>query len=141
MTTFKLDIVSAEKSLFSGEVEFIIATGEGGELGIFPGHTALLTKLKPGQIRTKLNSTHQEELFYISGGILEVQPSGVTVLADSAVRAEDLDEAAAMAAQEHAEKMVKEATSTLEYGAALQELAEAIAQLRTIRLLRKETQH
>ena len=141
MKSFKLDIVSAEKSLFSGEVEFVIATGEGGELGIFPGHTALLTRLKPGQIRTKLSSTQQEALFYISGGILEVQPSGITVLADTAMRAEDLDEAAAIATREHAEKIMQESAGKMEYGAALQELAQAIAQLRTIRMLRKESQH
>ena len=136
MTTLKLDIVSAEKSLFSGEVEYVLASGEGGELGLFPGHTALLTKLKPGQVRTKLKDG-EEEVFYISGGLLEVQPDVISVLADTAVRAEDLDEAAAKSAKEHAEKALANKDATMEYSAAMVELAKAMAQLRAIEFLHK----
>ena len=136
MSILKLDIVSAERSLFGGEVEYVLATGESGELGIFPGHTALLTKLKPGQIRIK-EAQKDEEVFYISGGILEVQPDVVSVLADTAIRAEDLDEAAAKTAKEHAEKALANQDAGIEYSAAMAELAKAMAQLRAIELLHK----
>lgn len=135
--TMHLDIVSAQSSLFSGNVEFIGATGKMGELGIFPGHTALLTPLKPGQIHLIL-AGGREEFFYISGGMLEVQPDTVTVLADTAVRASDLDEAAAESAREHAENTLQKHAAGIEYSKALAELAEAIAQLRTIKSLRSK---
>ena len=136
MKTMELDIVSAEASIFNGQVTFLAATGNSGELGIYPGHTALITSLKPGQIRAQL-AEGQEEVFYISGGMLEVQPDAVTVLADTAVRAGDLDEAAAAAAKERAEKVLEKQKSGVEYSRALTELAEAAAQLRAIEALRK----
>lgn len=136
MKTMELDIVSAEASIFKGPVTFLVVTGKSGELGIYPGHTALLTSLKPGQIRASLEENRQE-VFYISGGMLEVQPDAVTVLADTAVRAGDLDEAAAAAAKERAEKILEKQKSGVEYSRALTELAEAAAQLRAIEALRK----
>lgn len=132
----QLDIVSAEKALFHGAVKFLSVTGSVGELGIYPGHTALLTGLKPGQVRAEL-SDGREELFYISGGVLEVQPDLATILADTAIRAADLDEAAAQAAIDHAEKALGERKAGIEYSTALTELAEATAQLRAIQMLRK----
>jgi F-type H+-transporting ATPase subunit epsilon len=134
----QLDIVSAEASIFSGKIEHVIVTGNMGELGIHPGHTALLTSLKPGQIRAFFEDG-REEIFYISGGMLEVQPQAVTVLADTAVRAGDLDEAAAKAVIEHAEKILEKQKAGLEYSKALVELAEAAAQLSAIKMLRKKT--
>jgi F-type H+-transporting ATPase subunit epsilon len=135
--TFHLDIVSAEDSIFSGRVEKLSATGTLGELGIFPGHTPLLTSLKPGFIRiTKQNG--EEEVFYISGGILEVQPTLVTVLVDTAVRADHLDEVAALEAKARAEKHLQHKTSEFEYGQAMGELAEAAGQLRAIQEARKK---
>lgn len=138
--TMQLDIVSAEKALFHGVVKFLSVTGSVGELGIYPGHTPLLTALKPGQVRAEL-SEGREEVFYISGGMLEVQPGVATILADTAVRAADLDEAAAQAAVLHAEKALGERKAGIEYSTALTELAEATAQLRAIQMLRKRHQH
>lgn len=135
--TMQLDIVSAEAAIFSGTVTFLEVTGSLGELGIYPGHTALLTSLKPGQIKAIL-PTQQEEIFYLSGGMLEVQPTMVTVLADTVIRAKDLDEAAAEAARAHAQKMLYEHTAGVEYSKALSELAEAAAQLRAIQALRTQ---
>lgn len=137
--TMQLDIVSAEQSLFHGVVKFLAITGSIGELGIYPGHTALLTALKPGQVRVEL-ADGQEEIFYLSGGMLEVQPGVATILADTAVRAADLDEAAAQAAVEHAEKALTERKAGIEYSTALTELAEATAQLRAIKAVRKRHQ-
>lgn len=136
MKTMELDIVSAEASIFNGHVSFLAVTGKSGELGIYPGHTALLTQLQPGQIRATLEDG-KEEVFYISGGMLEVQPDTVTVLADTAVRAGDLDEAAAAAAKERAEKVLEKQKSGVEYSRALTELSEAAAQLRAIEALRR----
>ena len=136
--TFHLDIVSAEASIYSGLAEMMVATGELGELGIFPGHTPLLTSLKPGFIRV-VEQGGKEEIFYISGGMLEIQPTVVTVLADTLQRAEHLDDAAALEAKEHAEKMLTEKTAKVEYAEALAELAEAAAQLQAIRQLRKKS--
>lgn len=135
--TFHLDIVSAEGPIFSGLVEKISATGKMGELGIYPGHTPLLTSLKPGFVRT-VKQNGEEEVFYVSGGILEVQPALVTVLADTALRADHIDEAAAMEAKERAEKRLAEKTTEFEYGQAMGELAEAAAQIRAIQELRKK---
>ncbi len=135
--TFHLDIVSLEGSIFSGLVEKVVATGTMGELGIYPGHTPLLTSLKPGFVRiAKQDKT--EEVFYISGGTLEVQPSIVTVLADVALRADHIDEAAAQQAKEAAEKRLAQKTSEFEYGQAMGELAEAAAQLRALQQVRKK---
>ncbi len=135
MKTMKLNIVSAELSLFSGMVQRVEVTGGMGELGIHPGHTPLLTSLKPGQIYAILEDG-SEEAFYMSGGMLEVQPSVVTVLADVAQRAADLDEAAALAAKERAEQLIESKKERVDYAQAMIELANAIAQLRAIQYIR-----
>jgi F-type H+-transporting ATPase subunit epsilon len=137
--TMQLEIVSAEMAVFSGSVEMIAVTGGMGELGIYPGHRQLLTTLKPGQLKATL-AGGKAEVFYISGGILEVQPTVVTVLADTAIRAVDLDEAAAIAAKEEAERLIAEKKSDLEYSRAMTELAEAAAQLRAIQMIRKQAE-
>lgn len=134
--TLRLDIVSAEKQIFSGEVEMIFVTGELGELGIAPGHSQLLTTLKPGYVRAIL-PTKAEEVFYISGGMLEVQPYIVSVLADTAMRAVDIDEAAAIAAKEQAEKALAGKISAIDVAKATAELAEITAQIRAIQRLKK----
>lgn len=134
--TFVCDIVSAEKEIFSGRITKLSATGSIGELGIMPGHAPLLTGIRPGPVRLALENG-EEEVFFASGGFLEVQSGVVTVLADTAARAEDLDEAAAIAAQEAAEKALQDASSDINYGAANAQLAEALAQLRTLEELRK----
>ena len=133
--TLHIDIVSAEQEIFSGEVESVIASGEGGELGIMPGHTALLTKLKPGAIRI-LKNNGEEDAYFVSGGILEVQPHLVTVLADTVARAADLDEMAAVEAKERAEKILSDKSADINYTLAAAELAEAMAQLRIISQMR-----
>ncbi|OGT25557.1 MAG: F0F1 ATP synthase subunit epsilon [Gammaproteobacteria bacterium RIFCSPLOWO2_02_FULL_42_14] len=135
MNTLILDIVSAEASIYNGEVTFVSVTGSVGEIGIYPGHAPLLTVLKPGQIRATLKDG-KEEVFYMSGGMLEIQPTIVTVLADTALHAEDLDEATIQAGRLHAERMLAEKKSDVEYSTALSELAETAAQLRAISLLR-----
>ncbi len=134
---FHLDIVSSEAKIFSGLVESLVAVGTEGELGIFPMHTPLLTRLMPGSMTLKLQNK-TEEILYISGGFLEVQPKVVTVLADTVVRAQDLDEAAAMSAQERAKNILVSKQELLDYSKVLAELAEAAAQLRTIQKLRKK---
>lgn len=135
--TMHLTIVSAEAAIFSGAAEMVIASGTIGELGILPGHTPLVTSLKPGVIRAILQGGN-EEVFYVSGGVLEVQPDIVTVLADTAVRAGDLDEAAALEVKERAEKALTSKKAEIEYSQALSELSEAAAQLRAIQRLRKQ---
>ena len=135
MTTH-LDVVSAETEIFSGLVETIQVTGSEGELGIHPGHAPLLTRLQPGMVRI-VKQHGEEELIYVAGGILEVQPGSVVVLADTAVRAEDLDEAAAEAAQKHAKERIAQGGADFDYAEAATQLAEAIAQLRLIQKLRK----
>ncbi len=139
----KVAIVSAEKELYIGEAEMLIATAEFGEIGILPGHTPLLAQLKPGQVRVILD-THKdaigndkEEVFYISGGSIEVQPNAVTVLADTAERASDLDEAAAQEAMRAAEKTLSEQHEDFDYAKARIELAHAAAQLQAIQKLRE----
>jgi len=134
--TLRLDIVSAEKEIFSGEAEMVFVTGALGELGIAPGHAPLLTSLKPGNIRAILPNK-EEEIFYVSSGMLEVQPFIVTVLADTVVRAHDIDEKAALEAKERAEKMLTEKISQIDFAKATAELAEAIAQIRAIQRLKK----
>lgn len=136
-STLRLDIVSAEKQIFSGTVEMVFITGEMGELGIAPGHSQLLTTLKPGYVRTLLPD-RSEEVFYISGGMLEVQPYIVSVLADTAMRAGDIDEAAAIAAREQAEKALAGKVSTMDIAKATAELAEVTAQIRAIQRLKKQ---
>jgi F-type H+-transporting ATPase subunit epsilon len=133
--TVHLDIVSLEAKIFSGLVESLAVTGEMGELGILPGHAALLTSLKPGQIKVTLQGGTQD-FYYVSGGILEVQPTVVTVLADTIVRAADIDEAAAIAAKENAERMLAAKKSNVDFTTALTQLAQAVAQLRTLKLIK-----
>ncbi|WP_017444074.1 F0F1 ATP synthase subunit epsilon [Gayadomonas joobiniege] len=135
MTT-QLDVVSAEDKIFSGLVESIRITGFEGELGIQPGHAPLITPIKPGMVRL-VKQFGEEELVYLSGGILEVQPTGVIVLADVAVRAEDLDEQAAIEAKKQAEAHIKDPNSDLDYAEAAMELAKAVAQIQVIEDLRR----
>jgi F-type H+-transporting ATPase subunit epsilon len=134
--TVQLDVVSAEDSIFSGLVESIQVTGSEGELGVNPGHAPLLTTLKPGMVRL-VKQFGVEETIYIAGGVLEVQPGHITVLADTAIRAEDLDEQAAMEAKKRAEEHIANPGADFNYAEAAIELAEAIAQLRLIQKLRK----
>lgn len=135
--TTHLDIVCAEHEIFSGIVEMVVATGELGEVGIVPGHAPLLTVLKPGEIRVTLPGG-QEDLYYVSGGMLEVQPHAVTVLADSVARAENLDEAAALAAKARAQEAMANKNAEVDYSVAAMELARAAAQIRAIQKLRKK---
>lgn len=135
--TLHLDIVSAEKSLFSGAAEVVIAPGLRGELGIYPRHTPLLTMLKPGSVRIKLPDQDKEELIYVSGGILEVQPHTVTILSDSAIRGADLDETRALEAKRAAEEAMDDKAALIDYAQAQAELAEAVAQLAAIKKLRR----
>jgi F-type H+-transporting ATPase subunit epsilon len=137
--TLHIDIVSAEKSLYSGTAEVVIAPGMRGELGIYPRHTPLLTTLKPGSVRIKVPNQVEEELIYVSGGIMEVQPHVVTILSDSAIRGADLDEAKALEAMRAAEEAMKDKAATIDYAQAQVELAQAVAQLATIKKLRKLT--
>jgi len=134
--TFHVDIVSAERAIFSGEAEMVVAPGEGGELGILPEHTPLLTRIKPGTVRIKVAGA-EEEVIYVSGGMMEVQPDRVTVLADTSVRAHDLDEAKALEAERLAKDALVNRTGALEVAKAQAELAEAAAQLAAIRKLRQ----
>ena len=134
--TVQCDIVSAEEELFSGRVEMVIAHGYMGDLGILPGHTPLISTIKPGPVRV-IKQGGTEEVYYISGGFIEVQPYMVKVLADTAIRAADLDEAAALEAKKAAEQELQNQSADFEYAAAAIRLAEAAAQLRTISELRK----
>ncbi len=134
--TIHCDIVSAEEEIFSGRVTMVSATGTIGELGIMPGHAPLLTGIRPGPVRLTLDDG-EEEVFFASGGYLEVQPGVVTVLADTALRAEDIDEAAALESQQEAERMLSEQTAEMEFSSAAAALAEAMARQRTLAELRK----
>lgn len=135
-TTMQVDIVSAEEEIFSGEVEMLFAPAEMGEVGIMPRHTPLITRLKPGEVKVQM-SGQEDQYFYVSGGILEVQPHVVTVLSDTAARAKDLDEAQAQEAKDRAEAALAEKGSQIDSAKALAELAQAAAQLRMIQRLRK----
>ena len=135
--TVHCDIVSADESLFSGAVEMIVATGSLGELGITPGHAPLLSDLRPGPVRL-VKENGEEEVYYLSGGYLEVQPGSIAILADTAVRAGDIDEAAAVEAMKTAEQAIANQSSEIEYSKAASMLAEATAQLRTVQTLRKK---
>lgn len=135
--TVHLDIVSVERELFSGLVQFIAVDGLLGELGIAPGHAPLLTGLKPGPVKI-IKQDGSEDYFYVSGGMLEVQPSRVIILADTALRAHDVDEAAAIEAKKRAEQALHNQTEEIEYSRATAELAEAAAQLRTLQAIRKK---
>lgn len=136
MSTIRCDIVSAEKEIFHGNVSMVIATGEMGELGIAPRHAPLITRLKPGQVRLKLENG-DEQFFYVSGGILEVQPQVVTILADTAERAADLDEASARKAKEEAERALANRGDAMEIADAQNQLAQAMAQLQALEHLRR----
>jgi F-type H+-transporting ATPase subunit epsilon len=135
--TIHVDVVSAEESIWSGEAEFVVLPGEAGELGIYPRHTPLITRIKPGSVRIKPAGGGPEELVFVAGGILEVQPQVVTVLADTAVRGKDLDEAKAAEAIKRAEEMRAKATDKAEVATVEAELASLAAQLAAIRKLRK----
>jgi len=134
--TVQVDVVSAEKEIFSGSAEAVFASAVMGELGIYPRHTPLLTRLKPGEVRVLVDG--EEQQFYVSGGMLEVQPQVITVLADSAIRAGDIDEAAALAAKENAERAIQDGVAKKEIAAAQRELALAVAQLRSFQRARKK---
>ena len=139
-STVRIDVVSAEAEIFSGMAEFIVAPGSAGEIGIYPHHAPLITSVKPGSLRIKLPEQAEETLIFISGGLLEVQPGLVTVLADTAIRGHDLDEAKALEAKAAAEEAMKNRSSDIDYAKAQAELAEAIAQIQAIEKLRK-TRH
>jgi len=136
-STIRVEIVSAEEELWSGDVTTIVAPAEGGELGILPKHAPLLATLLPGDIRVHTEDGN-EELFYVSGGLIEVQPHIVTILSDTAVRGEDLDETAALEAQKRAEQAIKDKSSDMELAKARAELAQASAQIRAIQKLRRK---
>ena len=133
--TFHVDVVSAEAQIFSGEAEFVALPGESGELGIYPKHTPLITRIRPGAVRIQ-TAGGGEEFVFVAGGILEVQPNGVTVLADTAIRGGDLDEAKAQAAKQAAEELMQSKDAQVDYAKAQAELATAIAQLAAIQRLR-----
>ncbi|MFD2365118.1 F0F1 ATP synthase subunit epsilon [Pseudoduganella sp. GCM10020061] len=136
--TIHVDVVSAEEQIFSGEAEFVALPGEAGELGIYPKHTPLITRIKPGAVRIKVAGRADEEFVFVAGGILEVQPNGVTVLADTAIRGADLDEAKAAEAKRLAEEAMNNKEATIDYAKAQAELAAAIAQLAAIQKLRQK---
>jgi F-type H+-transporting ATPase subunit epsilon len=140
MSTIRCDIVSAEEEIYSGPVSMVVATGEMGELGIAPRHAPLITRLKAGQVRVVLPNG-EEQLFYVSGGILEVQPQVVTVLTDTAIRGKDLDEAAAQKAKEEAERILANRSEAMEVAEAQAQLAQAVAQLQALERLRKNLKH
>ncbi|MHB8535619.1 MAG: F0F1 ATP synthase subunit epsilon [Sulfuricaulis sp.] len=133
--TIHVDIVSAEKEIYSGTAEIVFAPLVTGEVGILPRHAPLLARLRPGEVRVR-NANNEDLSFYVSGGLLEVQPHVVTVLADTAQRAHDLDEASALKAKEHAEEALRDRKTDIDYAKAQAELAEAVAQLRAIQKLR-----
>ncbi len=139
-STFRCDIVSAEEEIFHGEATLLVATGEIGELGIAPKHAPLITRLKPGKIVVTLPSGEQLD-FAVTGGILEVQPTVVTVLADTVFRAEDIDEAAVRAAKEEAERLLAHRGEKMEVAEAQAKLAEALVQLQALERLRKNLKH
>jgi F-type H+-transporting ATPase subunit epsilon len=135
--TMTVDIVSAEEEIWSGTAKMVFAPAVMGEVGVMPKHTPLLTKIKPGEVRV-INEEDEEEFFFVSGGMLEILPTGVTVLADTAQRAKDLDEAAALQAKDAAERALAEKKGEVDYAAAEAELANAIAQIEAIRKLKKK---
>ena len=135
--TIHVDVVSAEEAIYSGEAEFVVLPGEEGELGIYPRHTPLITRIKPGTVRIKPANGGEEELIFVAGGILEVQPNLITVLADTAIRGHDLDEAKALEAHKRAQEHLADRTGKMEYAKAVAELAEATAQIAAIRKLRQ----
>lgn len=134
--TIHVDVVSAEEQIFSGEAEYVVLPGESGELGIYPMHTPLITRIRPGTVRIKLLDKAEVDTVFVAGGILEVQPHAVTVLADTAIRGADLDEAKALEAKRLAEEALVNRESKIDYAAAQAELSVAIAQLAAIQRLR-----
>jgi F-type H+-transporting ATPase subunit epsilon len=136
--TIHVDVVSAEEQIFSGEAEFVALPGEAGELGIYPMHTPLITRIRPGSVRIKVPGQAEDEFVFVAGGLLEVQPNAVTVLADTAIRGADLDEAKAAEAKKLAEEALSNKDSAIDYAKAQSELAAAIAQLAAIHKLRQK---
>ncbi|MEQ1838668.1 MAG: F0F1 ATP synthase subunit epsilon [Candidatus Nitrotoga sp.] len=139
--TFHVDVVSAEEAIFSGLAEMIVVPGQMGELGIYPRHAPLLTRIKPGSVRLRLPNQTEDMLIYVSGGMLEVQPNIVTVLADTAIRSGDLDEARALEAKRLAEEAIKNRSTEIDFAQAQAELVEAVAQLQAIQKIRKQRPH
>ena len=137
MATLHVDVVSVEENVFSGEASFVALPGEMGELGIYPRHTPLITRIKPGAVRILRADNGQEEFVFVAGGILEVQPGAVTVLADTAIRGKDLDEAKANEAKKNAEEAMKNAKSDIDFAKAQSEFAEMAAQIAALRKYRK----
>lgn len=136
--TIQVNIVSAEQSIFSGDAEMVVAPGETGELGILPSHAPLLTRIKPGTVKLKLPGQEADEIIYVSGGILEVQPKALTILADTSIRAHDLDEAKVMEAKRAAEEALANRASGQDRALVVAELAQLAAQLQAIQKLRKK---
>ena len=136
--TMRVDVVSAEEEIFSGQAEFVALPGEAGELGILPGHTPLISRIRPGAVRIKVTDNAEEVFVFVAGGILEVQPEVVTVLADTAIRGADLDEAKATEAKRLAEEALVNKESSIDYAQAQAELASAVAQLAAIQRLRQK---
>lgn len=139
--TIHIDVVSAEELIFSGEAEFVVLPGEMGELGIYPRHLPLITRIKPGAVRIKTPDKAEEEYVFVAGGILDVQPHAITVLADTAIRAKDLDEAKAEEAKKQAENALLNQSSKIDYAKAQAEIAQAIAQLALIKRLQNRRRH
>lgn len=137
MALIKCNIVSAQNEIFSGDIEMLVATGALGDVGVAHGHAPLLTQLAPGPVRI-ISEGGKEDVYFLSGGMLEVQPDVITVLSDTAVRAEDIDEAAALEAQEKARHELSDQQSEIDYGSATAQLAEAAARLRTLQAIRKK---
>jgi len=135
--TIHVDVVSAEESIYSGEAEFVVLPGVMGELGVYPKHTPLITQIKPGEVRIKVPGQAEEQIVFVQGGYLEIQPDVVTVLSDTAIRAKDLDEAKALRAKQAAEEAMQNKASKEDVARAEGELAGALAQLAAIRKLRK----
>ena len=138
MATLQVDVVSAEESIFSGQAKFVALPGEMGELGIYPRHTPLITRIKPGAVRIVRADNDQEEFVFVAGGILVVQPGTVTVLADTAIRGKDLDEAKANAAKKQAEEAMKNAKNDIDFAKAQGEFAAMAAQIAALRKFRKK---
>ena len=136
--TMHVDVVSAEEEIFSGPATMLFAPGVMGDLGIFPRHAPLLTRIKPGEVRIQTPDSEEEQVIYVSGGMLEIQPAAVTILADTATRAHDIDEAAAIEAKERAEKTLEDQKDDVDYAAATAELAEAMAQIQAVQRLKKK---
>jgi len=137
--TIHVDVVSAEESIYSGEAEFVVLPGVMGELGVYPKHTPLITQIKPGEVRIKVPGQAEEQIVFVQGGYLEIQPDVVTVLSDTAIRAKDLDEAKALQAKQAAEQAIQNKASKADIAMAEGELAGAVAQLAAIRRLRKRS--